>query len=135
MKLKAVILAACLGTTVAAGSAFAFAGKEHRAADPAKRAEHLQKTLQLDDAQRLQVQKILEDSRKQREALAQKYKIAERDAFVKDVKALHEKNHEQINALLTPAQREALEAQKARHGKFHKHGPGKHHRGEAKPAA
>ncbi len=131
MKLKNVILAVCLGTTVAAGSTLAFAGKQHYAADPAKHAEHLQKKLQLDDTQRAQVQQILEESQKQREALSQKYTIAEREAFRKEAKALHRQNREQIGALLTPAQREALETQKARHGK-HDHGKGHHGKGHDK---
>jgi Spy/CpxP family protein refolding chaperone len=139
MKIKAVILAACMGSALVAGSAFAEPGKGQRhAPDPAARAAHMQKTLQLNDTQRQQVQKILEETKTQREALANKYKIAEREAFMKDAKALHEKSRGQIDALLTPAQREALETMKTRHGKHGKHhrGHGKQHHGkEAKPAS
>jgi Spy/CpxP family protein refolding chaperone len=132
MKVKAMILAACMGATLATGSAFAEPGKgKYHAKDPAARAEHMQKKLQLDDSQREQVQKILEQSKSQREALANKYKIAEREAYHKEARALHEKTHEQIEALLTPAQKEAMETMKSKHGK---HGR-QHHRGHHGKAA
>ncbi len=127
MKKIDTIVAASLAVAITAGSAFAFAGdRERRAPEPAAVAEQMQKRLQLDDTQRAKVQGILEQSRAQREALAQQYKIAERDAFMKEMKTLHEQTREQIDALLTPAQREAMQAQHDRHGKFGKRGHGRH---------
>src|SRR5690606_6502523 len=89
--------------------------------------------LQLNDKQRQKIQSILEESQKQREALANKYKIAERDAYKKDLKSLHEKKQEQIKGVLTPAQLTALETMKQHHGKRGEHHGKRWHRGDCGP--
>ena len=91
-----------------------------QAFDPAARAAHLQKALQLSDEQTAKVKKVFEDSEKQRNALEAKYK-PQFEAFHNDANKLREQTHTQLNGILTPKQKEALEAQYDR-GRFHKRG-------------
>jgi len=115
MKLKYMIIVAGLSTVIAAGSAFAFSGTE-RSADPAKRAEYLQKRLQLSTEQQQKVQQLFEKSEQQRGALERKYTIADRAKFRDEVRTLYDTQKQGLEALLMPAQREAMLAQKERHG-------------------
>lgn len=85
-----------------------------RTFDPAERATHLQKALQLSDEQTAKIQKIFEDSGKQRESIQEKYK-PQFDAFHADIKNLRAQTQTQLNGVLTPKQQQALDAQ-------HKHG-------------
>lgn len=121
MKLKHMIVAACLSTAIAAGSAFAFSGND-RDADPVKRAEYLQKSLQLSADQQKKAQQLFEKGTQQRSALEKKYTIAERDKFRDEMRTLRGTQQKEFDALLTPAQREAMAAQKQRHGMHGKHG-------------
>ena len=132
MRLKSLALATALTAALAtaAGSAFAWHGGERP--NPEQRAAHLQKALQLSDDQRKQVQQVLEKSAQQRSALEQKYTIAERDKFRDEMRKLHETQRGQIDALLTPAQREAHAAQRSHMG--HHKGMGKR-MGDCPPAA
>lgn len=121
MKLKYMIVAVCLSTAIAAGSAFAFSGKEH-GAEPAQRAEYLQKSLQLSADQQKKLQQLFEKGEQQRNALEKKYTIADFDKFRAEVHTLRDTQKKDLEALLTPAQREALSTQKERHGMHGKHG-------------
>lgn len=132
MKLKHMIVAACLTTAIVAGSAFAFPGKE-RGAEPVKRAEYLQKSLQLSAEQQKQVQQLFEKGAQQHSALEKKYTIADRKKFRDEVRTLRDTQKKELEALLTPAQREALSTQKERygmHGRHGKRGHGDGHRGD-----
>lgn len=84
--------------------------------DPAERAAHLQKTLQLSDEQTAKVKKLLEDNAQQRESIKDKYK-PQFEAFRADMKKLHEQTQTQLNGVLTPKQQQALEAQRKSHGR------------------
>ena len=86
-----------------------------RALDPAEHATQLQKTLQLSDEQTAKVKKVFEDTAQQRKALEDKYK-PQFETFRADMKKLHEQTHTQLNAILTPKQQQALEAQRKEHG-------------------
>ncbi|MFT3928904.1 MAG: hypothetical protein QM709_01300 [Spongiibacteraceae bacterium] len=87
--------------------------REHKF-DPAERAAHLQKTLQLSDEQTAKIKKLFEDSEKQRNAIDEKYK-PQFEAFHADMKKLHEQTHTQVNGVLTPKQQQAFEAQRKQH--------------------
>lgn len=123
MKLKHMIVIACLSTAVIAGSAFAFPDKE-RGPEPAKRAEYLQKSLQLSADQQKKVQQLFEKGEQQRSALEKKYTIADFDKFRDEVHTLRDTQKKELEALLTPAQREAMSVQKERHGMHGKHSRG-----------
>ena len=136
MKLKHLILAACLSSVmVAGGGALAAPGKDG-GADPARRVEYLQKSLQLSAEQTTRLQQLFEKNAQQRSALEKKYSIAEREKFRDEARKLRETQDKEFEALLTPAQREALAAQKARHdrrGMDSRRGRGDGHRGERGP--
>lgn len=115
MRIQTIAIATALvASLTAASGALAWPGGEKPT--PAQRAEHMQKTLQLDDNQRQQIQKILERSAEQRAALEQKYTIAERDKFRDEARKLRETLQSEIDAILTPAQREAFAAQRLHKG-------------------
>jgi Spy/CpxP family protein refolding chaperone len=135
MKLRHLVLAACLSSVIAAGGAFAAPAREG-GPDPARRAEYLQKSLQLSAEQTTKLQQLFEKNAQQRSALEKKYSIADRDKFRDELRRLRETQDKEFEALLTPAQREALSAQKARHdkrGMHDKRGRGDGHRGERGP--
>ena len=137
MKLKSLILATCLGTAIAAGSAFAGTTGHEHGVNPAQRAEQLQKSLQLSDQQRQKVQQLFEKNLQQRDALAKKYTIAEHEKFRTDLRQLHENGKKELDALLTAPQRTALEAQHAQHERHGMHGKRGHdgkHRGDRRSA-
>ncbi|MDX9874731.1 MAG: hypothetical protein RBS88_07450 [Spongiibacteraceae bacterium] len=102
MKVKQLLLAACVSALVASPG---FANKDM---DPSDKAEKLQETLQLNDNQTKEVERILEQMHEQKEALKQKYTIAEYDEYKDDKKELMEKAHDQINDLLTDQQKQAF---------------------------
>lgn len=106
-----------------------------QAFDPAERAAHLQKTLQLSDEQTAKVKKVFEDNAQQRKALEDKYK-PQLEAFHADMKKLHEQAHTQLNGILTPKQQQAFEAQHKTHGGMYSHANGgkEHEHGESAPA-
>lgn len=114
----------------------AFAGPQGH--DPARHAERLQERLQLDAAQTEQVRSILNDASTQRQALADKYKISERDAFRDEVRSLHTTTHGKIESLLTDEQKATLAEHRAeRKEQFKKHHKERHHdkrHGQAKSA-
>lgn len=126
-RVKQLLLACCLGAATIAAQAHP--GRGDRAPDPARMAGHMQATLQLSDAQAKQVQGIFENSAQQRKALEQKYKIAEREAFAKDLKALREQTRTKIDGVLTDTQKKARDAQRERWAE-HREQRGKrgHHR-------
>lgn len=93
--------------------------REHKF-DPAERAAHLQKTLQLSDEQTAKIKKVFEDSAQQRKAINDKYK-PQFEAFHTDMKKVHEQTHTQLNGVLTPKQQQALEAQHKPHGEMCSH--------------
>ena len=135
MKLRHLILAACLSSVVAAGGAFAAPAREG-GPDPARRVEYLQKSLQLSAEQTTKLQQLFEKNAQQRSALEKKYSIAERDKFRDEARKLRETQDKEFEALLTPAQRETLAAQKARHdrrGMDDRRGRGDGRRGEHGP--
>lgn len=84
--------------------------------DPAERAAHLQKTLQLSDDQTAKIKKLFEESAQQRKTINDKYK-PQLEAFRADMKKLHEQTQTQLNGVLTPKQRQALEAQHKSRGR------------------
>lgn len=94
--------------------------------DAARHVERLQEKLQLDDTQAVKVQSILGDAQTQRQALAEKYKISERDAFRKEVRALHQTTQGSIEAVLTDEQKTSLAALRAER-KEKREAKGKHH--------
>lgn len=104
MKVKQLLLAACIGA-MAAGPAMA-----NKDMDPSDKAEKLQETLQLNDNQTKEVERILEQAHQQKEALKQKYTIAQYDDYKDDKKDLMEKTHDQINAMLTDDQKKSFKA-------------------------
>ncbi len=94
--------------------------REHKF-DPAARAAHLQKALQLSDEQTAKITKVFEDSRQQRQSITEKYK-PQFDAFHADMEHLREQTHTQLDSVLTPKQQQALDAQRNAHGDRHGHG-------------
>lgn len=127
MRFKSLVLATALVTTLATAATGAMAGPRGEMPTPEQRATHMQKALQLSDEQRQQVQKIIEKGAQQRAALEKKYTMAERDKFREEARKLHETHSAEIDALLTPAQREAKAAQHM-HMK-HSKGMGAHGKG------
>lgn len=92
--------------------------------DSQDRAVFLQKSLQLNDDQAAKVKKILESSEQQRKALMEKYK-PQFEAMHSEGKALREQTESQIDAVLTPKQKDAFKAQlEKREAMMHKHHPG-----------
>ncbi len=77
--------------------------------DPAARAAHLQKVLQLSDEQTTKVKKLFDEGVQQNKALEDKYK-PQFEAFHADMEKLHEQNQAQLKAVLTPKQQQAMEA-------------------------
>lgn len=126
-RVKKLLLACCLGT--AAVVAQAHPGRVDRMPpDPGKIVERMQLTLQLSDSQVKQIKSIFEDSAKQRKALEQKYRIAEREAFAADLKALREQTRAKVDAVLTDSQKKAREAQRSHRKSHHgEHGKRHHH--------
>ncbi len=122
MRFKTLMLATTLACAAAASGAIA--GPRGDMPNPEQRAAHLQKSLQLNDEQRQKVQQILEKSSQQRSALEKKYTIAERNQFRDEARKLYDAQQTQIDALLTPPQREALAAQHS-----HRHHKGLHKQG------
>lgn len=88
--------------------------------DPAERAAHMQKTLQLSDEQTAKIKKLFEDSAQQRKTIKDKYK-PQFEAFHADMKKAQEQTQTQLNAVLTPKQQQALEAQRKPHGEMCPH--------------
>lgn len=88
--------------------------REHNV-DPAERAAHLQKTLQLSDEQTAKIKKVFEDNAQQRKTIEDKYK-PQFEALHADMKKLHEQTTAQLNGVLTPKQQQALEAQRKQRG-------------------
>lgn len=105
MTARQLLLAACVSALVASP---AMANKDM---DPSDKAEKLQETLQLNDNQTQEVERILEQALQQKEALKQKYTIAEYDDYKDDKKELMEKTHDQINTLLTDEQKQSFKSQ------------------------
>ena len=70
-----------------------------------ERANMLKQRLQLNDEQTAKVKKIFEAKEKDAQALRDKYK-PQLDAYYADKKKLHDKTHSDIDAVLTPAQKE-----------------------------
>lgn len=102
--MRKLMLACCLGALV---SAPALANKDM---DPADKAEHLQKVLQLNDNQTQQIQQALENSHKQAEALKEKYRISQWDQYKDEKKNLKSDQHDKIGQILNEKQREAWDA-------------------------
>lgn len=121
MRLKSLALATALAAALTGTATGVLAWPGGEKPSPEQRAAHMQKALQLSDEQRKQVQQIMEKGAQERAALEQKYTIAERDKFREEIRKLHESHSSQIDALLTPAQREAKAAQRGHHG---------HHKGK-----
>lgn len=121
MQLKRLMLATSLAALCATAATGALAWHDGQKPSPEQRAEHMQKALQLNAEQQKKVLQILQQSDQQRAALEKKYTIAERDKFREEAHKLRDTQHSQIDAVLTPAQREAMAAQRhhMRHGKGH----------------
>lgn len=131
MRFKTLMLATTLAC--AAATSGAIAGPRGDMPSPEQRAVHLQKSLQLNDEQRQKVQLILQQSSQQRSALEKKYTIAERDQFRDEARKLHDTQQKQIDALLTPAQREAHAAQRSHRHHMGAHKHGMKHKGDCPP--
>lgn len=87
-----------------AASSAAFAEKGHHG-DPQKHLDTLTKKLELTDAQRGQVEQIMNDYRGRMEALKGQ------------MDALQKEKHEKINAVLTPEQQEKFQKMKEHKGR------------------
>jgi len=79
----------------------------HAMKSPAEHAAHMKQKLGLTDDQTAKVQKIFEQRKQQHEALEQKYK-PQLDAFHADQKKLHEQTRTDIDAVLTPEQKQKM---------------------------
>lgn len=95
----------------------------HGKASPAERAAHMKEKLGLTDEQTAKIQKILEQRKQQRDALREKYK-PQLEAYYADKKKLGEQTHTDIDAVLTPAQKDKLKD--AHKGGHHKHSAAAH---------
>jgi Spy/CpxP family protein refolding chaperone len=107
--MKRLLLACCLGAVMAAAQA------QPQLPSTDQRLAHMQKSLQLTDAQTKKIKPILDTAEQQRAALADKYKISEFKDFRADAKKLQEQTRAQIATILTPAQVQALDAQHEHH--------------------
>ena len=126
-RVKKLLLACCLGAATVVAQAYPGHGGR-TPPEPAALAGRMQTSLQLSEAQTKQITSIFEASAQQRKALEQKYKIAERDAFMADLKTLREQTRAKIDTVLTEPQKQARDAQRQRwaehrgqHGKRHHH--------------
>ena len=81
--------------------------------DPAKRAEYLQKSLQLSDEQTAKVKKLFESDIKKHQAIEDKYK-PQFEAFRKDMDKLRDDSHKELDGILTAKQKEAMATQHPR---------------------
>jgi Spy/CpxP family protein refolding chaperone len=117
--MKKLLLACCLGAAMATT---AYAEPSHPSSE--ERLAHMQKALQLTDAQAQKVKPILEASEQQRKALAEKYKISEYKAFREEMGKVREQTHAKLAGVLTPQQVQAMEAQREhrKHRRFHRKG-------------
>ncbi len=109
VKTGQVLAGVCVVMLAVSSAAFA---KQGHHGDPQKHLDKLSKKLELTDAQRGQVEQIMNDYRGRTEALKGQ------------MEALKKEKHDKINAVLTPAQQEKF--QKMKHGKgrrgwFRKH--------------
>ena len=101
MTMTGRVLAGVCVVLLAAGPALA---KEERHKDPQKHLDKMTKKLELTDAQRGQVEPIMNDYRGRMEALKGQ------------MDALQKEKHEKINAVLTPEQQEKFQKMKHRKG-------------------
>lgn len=92
---------ACLVVLAASSAAIAEEGHHN---DPQKHLDKLSKKLELTEAQRGQVEQIMNDYRGRMEALKGQ------------MEALRNEKHEKINAVLTPEQQEQFQKMKHRKG-------------------
>lgn len=114
--MKKLFLACALLGSIGLGSVGAYAQEhDHQMPNPDARATQLQKMLQLSDEQTGKVKKVFESDAQQRKAVFDKYK-PQFEAFHADMKKQHEQTHEQLKAVLTPKQQQALEAMHEKHG-------------------
>lgn len=114
--MKKLILACALLGGI---SAYAQAHDHDRQPPSAEaRTAQLQKVLQLSDDQAAKVKKVFEADAQQHKALADKYK-PQFEAFRADMKKQRDQTHEQLKAVLTPKQQQALEALHDARGKHH----------------
>jgi histidinol dehydrogenase len=137
--MKKLLLACCLGATVATTTAIAIA--QPAKSDSEQRLVYMQKSLQLTDAQVQKVKPILDNSKEQRQAVVEKYK-PQFQAFHNDMKNVQDQTHAQLAGVLTPQQMQALDAQREAHKHFrgrghgpHGYGPNTKHSDAAQPGA
>ncbi len=108
---------------------FALAGEK----EPAEKVEYMQKTLQLNDEQTQQIEKILTEANDRKKALASEYTFAQKEEYREAKKEVYEELKMEISDVLTPSQLTAMEAMKeARKKMMKKHCPqdDKHDKGK-----
>lgn len=121
--MKTLMIVMCLSLL----APFALAGDK----EPADKAEYMQKTLQLNDEQTQQIEKILTDAHDRKKALASEYTFAQKEEYREAKKGVYEKMKADISAVLTSSQRTAMETMKETRKKMMKkhcphHDKGKH---------
>jgi len=101
--LSIALLAVVLPTVAVAGNS--------KSNDPDQRVEKLTKKLDLTPEQQKKAKAILIDAQTKNEALAKKYKL---EAYKAERQGLHDASQKAMSDMLTPEQRQKLEATKKR---------------------